>query len=463
LRPLSIARQRRFVAEYLACRNAKEAARRIGYSRGGAGKAGFMLLSKPAVVAALRAAGLETGADGTLLHRNGRGADGLNPRQRRFIAEYGRSRNAHDAALRAGYAPRSAHTLGSRQLRDKAVIAALHQAGIVIRYGQHPRDQLRKPRPPFAKKELTLQQQRFIEEYVACGNASEAARRVGWSKRHPGASAGRALRNPMIAAALAREREKLAARTRIDAARVVTEYAHIAFASIADLVDWGPEGVTLKPDAALTAARASAVLEISFGAGKEARRVRIKMPAKLKALEALGKHFGLFEKRPPPVRSPEAIKEAREKLRKRFLLLVDDGVKAQLAKNAAAAASPVAGPGAAQSMLYFPVSHGDAMVNDIAEHRAELQALCRRFHVRWLDLFGSAARGDFDSKRSDLDFLVEFDRAHPDALSLKTYLGLKDSLEALFGRAVDLVEPGAMRNPYLKASIEGSRERVFEA
>jgi predicted nucleotidyltransferase len=99
----------------------------------------------------------------------------------------------------------------------------------------------------------------------------------------------------------------------------------------------------------------------------------------------------------------------------------------------------------------------------IAIRMAELKDLCARFHVQRLDLFGSAARDDFDPARSDLDFLVEFDRAHPSALSLKTYLGLKDSLEALFGRPVDLVEPGVLRNPYLKASIEGSREPVFEA
>jgi uncharacterized protein len=103
------------------------------------------------------------------------------------------------------------------------------------------------------------------------------------------------------------------------------------------------------------------------------------------------------------------------------------------------------------------------MISDIPFYRTELQALCRRFHVRRLDVFGSAARGDFDPKRSDIDFLVEFDRNNPDALSLRTYFGLKGSLEALFGRSVDLVEPGAMRNPYLKASIEGSREPVFDA
>lgn len=99
----------------------------------------------------------------------------------------------------------------------------------------------------------------------------------------------------------------------------------------------------------------------------------------------------------------------------------------------------------------------------IKTHLAEVGQLCRRFHVRRLDLFGSAARDDFDPDRSDFDFLVEFDRGHSEALSLKTYLGLKDSLEALLGRPVDLVEPGALRNPYLKASIERSRETVFEA
>jgi predicted nucleotidyltransferase len=103
------------------------------------------------------------------------------------------------------------------------------------------------------------------------------------------------------------------------------------------------------------------------------------------------------------------------------------------------------------------------MIDEIELHREELRGLCRRFYVRRLDLFGSAARGDFDPERSDIDFLVEFDREHPEALAFETYFGLKEALEALLGRPVDLVEPSAVRNPYLKASIEGSREPVFEA
>jgi predicted nucleotidyltransferase len=103
------------------------------------------------------------------------------------------------------------------------------------------------------------------------------------------------------------------------------------------------------------------------------------------------------------------------------------------------------------------------MIDQIELDREELRELCYRFHVRRLDLFGSAARGDFDPERSDIDFLVEFDRRFPEALSLRTYFGLKETLEALFGRPVDLVEPGAVRNPYLKANIERAREPVFGA
>jgi predicted nucleotidyltransferase len=102
------------------------------------------------------------------------------------------------------------------------------------------------------------------------------------------------------------------------------------------------------------------------------------------------------------------------------------------------------------------------MIDAIGMHREELHELCRRFHVRRLDLFGSAARGDFDPARSDLDFVVEFDRGaaqHP----FEAYFGLKEALEELFGRPVDLVEAAAVRNPYLRASIDESRETVYAA
>jgi uncharacterized protein len=119
--------------------------------------------------------------------------------------------------------------------------------------------------------------------------------------------------------------------------------------------------------------------------------------------------------------------------------------------------------GCRRRLCYRPSERERPMIVEISSHREELGELCRRFHVRRLDLFGSATGGDFDAERSDLDFLVEFDLRAPEALSFTTFFDLKEGLEALFGRKVDLVELSAIRNPYLKSSIEHSREPVFEA
>jgi uncharacterized protein len=98
----------------------------------------------------------------------------------------------------------------------------------------------------------------------------------------------------------------------------------------------------------------------------------------------------------------------------------------------------------------------------IEQHLQELVSLCRRFHVRRLELFGSGVRPDFDPERSDLDFLVEFDR-HDKLPALEAYFGLKDALEQLMSRRVDLLMPGAIENPYIRASIEESRETLYAA
>lgn len=98
----------------------------------------------------------------------------------------------------------------------------------------------------------------------------------------------------------------------------------------------------------------------------------------------------------------------------------------------------------------------------IAQHRADIAAICRRFGVRRLEVFGSAARAeDFDPARSDVDFLVEF--APEGAGNLQAFFGAKAALEQLLGRPVDLLEPDAVRNPYLLASINRHREPVYAA
>ena len=82
--------------------------------------------------------------------------------------------------------------------------------------------------------------------------------------------------------------------------------------------------------------------------------------------------------------------------------------------------------------------------------------------MRRLDVFGSAARGDFDSARSDIDFLVEFVPLQPGAY-VDAFFGLKEGLEELFARSVDLVTAASIRNPYFREGVERSKAPLYAA
>ncbi len=99
----------------------------------------------------------------------------------------------------------------------------------------------------------------------------------------------------------------------------------------------------------------------------------------------------------------------------------------------------------------------------VAQHREAIEELCRRYGVTKLDVFGSATRDDFDEARSDVDFLVEFSYDVPGMGALRQYFGFKEDLEKLLGRVVDLVSPEALRNPFLRAGVDESREAVYAA
>lgn len=102
------------------------------------------------------------------------------------------------------------------------------------------------------------------------------------------------------------------------------------------------------------------------------------------------------------------------------------------------------------------------MVGAIEKHRADLEALCRRYRVRRLELFGSAASGQDRPGESDLDFLVEF-QPLPSGAYADTYFGLLEALEHLFDRPVDLVVVSAIKNPYFRESVERTKALVYAA
>ncbi len=105
-----------------------------------------------------------------------------------------------------------------------------------------------------------------------------------------------------------------------------------------------------------------------------------------------------------------------------------------------------------------PIGTGYAAV--IEPKLSALDALCRRFAVHRLDVFGSAVDGRFDPARSDIDLLVEFEPMPPGGCAA-AYFGLRDALETLFERVVDQVTEPALKNPYLRQRIEAQKRALF--
>jgi hypothetical protein len=98
---------------------------------------------------------------------------------------------------------------------------------------------------------------------------------------------------------------------------------------------------------------------------------------------------------------------------------------------------------------------------EILSKREELSELCRRFAVKRLEVFGSAATEGFDPQRSDYDFLAEFQDQGGDLFH--RFFGLIEELEKLLGRPVDLLTPRSIRNRYLLASLNRTRTTLYAA
>lgn len=100
------------------------------------------------------------------------------------------------------------------------------------------------------------------------------------------------------------------------------------------------------------------------------------------------------------------------------------------------------------------------MTPQVAIDLDRLGELCRRWKVTELSLFGSVLREDFRHD-SDVDVLVGF---APDASwSLWDLATLRDELESLLGRKVDLLEKKGLRKPFLRHSVLTSRQVLYAA
>lgn len=107
-------------------------------------------------------------------------------------------------------------------------------------------------------------------------------------------------------------------------------------------------------------------------------------------------------------------------------------------------------------------SRFDDSPHEVLRHlsRERLAEVCQQWQVRELALFGSILRADF-RPQSDVDLLIRFhEGSHWSMLDL---MQLKEDLQDIFGRPVDLVEADAIRNPFRRRAILNSKQVIYEA
>lgn len=141
---------------------------------------------------------------------------------------------------------------------------------------------------------MTKKQKRFVEEYLIDLNATQAAIRAGYSPDTAGSIGNENLKKPEICACVEKAMAERSKRTGVCADRVVQELAKIAFLNLRDLID--PKTAAVREDASDedTAALQSIKVKKSYSETGESIEREAKAADKLKALELLGRHLGMW-------------------------------------------------------------------------------------------------------------------------------------------------------------------------
>lgn len=113
---------------------------------------------------------------------------------------------------------------------------------------------------------------------------------------------------------------------------------------------------------------------------------------------------------------------------------------------------------AADAEVIQGVAIGRIHMLKIEEYKRSIERICRDLRVKHLDLVGSAARDDFQPGRSDIDMLVEFEGLEK---LFDRYFELKARLEEQLGSQVDIIQEGAVKNPYIRRSLDRDKVRIY--
>jgi phage terminase small subunit len=148
---------------------------------------------------------------------------------------------------------------------------------------------------------LTPKQARFAAEFIVDLNGKEAAIRAGFSARTAEAAASRLLRNVKVQMAVKEAMQARSKRTEITADRVVLELEKLAFSNIRDFIEMRSDGSVDIDLLRATRNRAAAIHDVvvrgrAEGSGDEGgvKLTRIKLCDKVKALDMLARHLGMY-------------------------------------------------------------------------------------------------------------------------------------------------------------------------
>lgn len=144
---------------------------------------------------------------------------------------------------------------------------------------------------------LTAKQKKFVEEYLIDLNATQAAIRAGYSPNTAQEQSSRLLSNVMVKNEIDKAIAERSRRTGINQDRVLRELAKIAFVNPGDVINF--DEATVKGDAKeedLAAIASVKIKNIPTEDGEITER-EIKLCDKLKALDLLGKHLGIYDKK----------------------------------------------------------------------------------------------------------------------------------------------------------------------
>ena len=154
---------------------------------------------------------------------------------------------------------------------------------------------------------MTDKQKRFCEEYMIDLNATQAAIRAGYSPKTAQQTSHENLLKPVIQNYIAQLQAEQSRRTGVSADRVVRELARIAFVNASDLID--PETASVKLDASRDDLAAVQSIKVKTF-GEDGLEHEVKLADKLKALDLLGRHLGMFSNSSDD--STEQLNEAKK-------------------------------------------------------------------------------------------------------------------------------------------------------